>query len=242
MADYKKIDLQIGTEEQFEEKKLSLPVGTLVGITDPIHESELDTDLQTKINEVSDKLTAPTTPTADSVITMLVDGTVGTKPLSEIGGGGGSSVTVDSALSSTSENPVQNKVINSALNGKYEKPTGGIPKTDLSSAVQTSLGKADSALQSHQQITTGSANGTISVGGTDVPVKGLGSIAYKNILTKFDVSLGAVINAGQDSTPIANSANYVTSGGVKNYVDTAISGISVGEFSVLTQEQVDSLF
>ena len=31
---------------------------------------------------------------------------------------GGSSVTVDSALSSTSENPVQNKVINSALNGK----------------------------------------------------------------------------------------------------------------------------
>lgn len=34
------------------------------------------------------------------------------------GGGGGSSVTVDSSLSSTSENPVQNKVINSALNGK----------------------------------------------------------------------------------------------------------------------------
>lgn len=61
---------------------------------------------------------------------------------------GGSSVTVDSALSSTSENPVQNKVINSALDGKYEKPSGGIPKTDLASAVQTSLGKADSALQS----------------------------------------------------------------------------------------------
>ena len=36
----------------------------------------------------------------------------------EIPTGGGSSVTVDSALSSTSENPVQNKVINSALNGK----------------------------------------------------------------------------------------------------------------------------
>lgn len=36
----------------------------------------------------------------------------------EIPTGGGSSVTVDSSLSSTSENPVQNKVINSALNGK----------------------------------------------------------------------------------------------------------------------------
>lgn len=31
---------------------------------------------------------------------------------------------------------------------KYSKPSGGIPKTDLASAVQTSLGKADSALQS----------------------------------------------------------------------------------------------
>lgn len=34
-----------------------------------------------------------------------------------------------------------------AWGNKYDKPSGGIPKTDLSSAVQTSLGKADSALQ-----------------------------------------------------------------------------------------------
>lgn len=33
--------------------------------------------------------------------------------------------------------------------GSYSKPSSGIPKTDLASAVQTSLGKADSALQSH---------------------------------------------------------------------------------------------
>lgn len=32
-------------------------------------------------------------------------------------------------------------------NAKYDKPSGGIPKTDLASAVQTSLGKADSAIQ-----------------------------------------------------------------------------------------------
>ncbi len=35
-----------------------------------------------------------------------------------------------------------------AWNAKYDKPSGGIPKTDLASAVQTSLGKADTALQS----------------------------------------------------------------------------------------------
>ena len=37
-------------------------------------------------------------------------------------------------------------------NGKYTKPSGGIPKTDLASAVQTSLGKADTAIQAHQDI------------------------------------------------------------------------------------------
>lgn len=35
----------------------------------------------------------------------------------------------------------------STWNGKYSKPTNGIPKTDLSSSVQTSLGKADTSLQ-----------------------------------------------------------------------------------------------
>lgn len=35
----------------------------------------------------------------------------------------------------------------SAWNAKYDKPSGGIPKSDLASAVQTSLGKADTALQ-----------------------------------------------------------------------------------------------
>lgn len=36
--------------------------------------------------------------------------------------------------------------------GTYSKPSTGIPKTDLASAVQTSLGKADTALQSHQDV------------------------------------------------------------------------------------------
>ena len=37
-------------------------------------------------------------------------------------------------------------------NNKYDKPNGGIPKTDLASDVRTSLGKADTALQEHQDI------------------------------------------------------------------------------------------
>lgn len=37
-------------------------------------------------------------------------------------------------------------------NGKYNKQSSGIPKTDLASSVQTSLDKADTALQQHQDI------------------------------------------------------------------------------------------
>ena len=46
MAEYKQVDLQIGTEAQFESKKATLPIGTIVGITDPIHKSELNYLLQ----------------------------------------------------------------------------------------------------------------------------------------------------------------------------------------------------
>lgn len=43
--------------------------------------------------------------------------------------------------------------LNKKTEGKYTLPSTGIPKTDLASAVQESLGKADTALQSHQPLT-----------------------------------------------------------------------------------------
>ena len=39
-----------------------------------------------------------------------------------------------------------------AIAGKYTKPSTGIPASDLAADVQTSLGKADTALQSHQSL------------------------------------------------------------------------------------------
>ena len=68
--------------------------------------------------------------------------------------------------------------------GTYSKPTGGIPKADLAPAVQTSLGKADSALQSHQSLAayrTASAQDTIDKGKVDkVTGKGLSTNDYTN--------------------------------------------------------------
>lgn len=42
--------------------------------------------------------------------------------------------------------------IDTKIDKKYTKPSAGIPKSDLEKSVQTSLGKADTALQSHQNI------------------------------------------------------------------------------------------
>lgn len=54
---------------------------------------------------------------------------------------------------------------------------GNVTKAKLSTEVQATLDKADSALQK-ADITTGTENGTISVKGEDVAVKGLGSAAF----------------------------------------------------------------
>ncbi len=137
----------------------------------------------------------------------------------------------------------------STAEGKYSKPAGGIPKTDLADAVQTSLGKADTALQSHQAVTlaSGTNNGTlkITVNGTatdNVAVKGLKSAAYTESSdyataaqgTKADNAMpkagGAFTGAVTVQAPTAEM-NPAT----KQYVDTAISTVKQFEYQVVTE-------
>lgn len=61
-----------------------------------------------------------------------------------------------------------------------------------------------------------------------------GTFALTSDITKSAVGLGNVVNAGQDSTPTASSTNYVTSGGVKTYVDNAVSTMSKLRYQVVT--------
>ena len=85
MAEYKQVDLQIGTEAQFESKKETLSVGTIVGITDPIHKSELDSSLQTSIDSIANKLDKPSgNPTEDSVVKVSSTGTVSWEKVSKL--------------------------------------------------------------------------------------------------------------------------------------------------------------
>lgn len=55
----------------------------------------------------------------NSILALLIAALKG----SSGGGGGGGEITVDSALSGSSTNPVQNKVIHTALGGKADKVT-----------------------------------------------------------------------------------------------------------------------
>lgn len=101
---------------------------------------------------------------------------------------------------------------------------------DFATAAQGA--KADSAVQ---EVATGSKDGNISVDGTDVAVKGLKALAFKESLAKGDVGLGNVENKTMDAAPTASSENYVTSGGVKTYVDNAIAAVKQFQYEVVSE-------
>lgn len=63
---------------------------------------------------------------------------------------GGNLVQYDSTAQTLKDSgkKISDLATTSQVNAKYTKPSGGIPKTDLASDVQTSLGKADTAVQS----------------------------------------------------------------------------------------------
>lgn len=108
--------------------------------------------------------------------------------------------------------------------------TGSVTKEQLVPTVQTTLNKADSALQSGD-ITTGSANGTIAVKGSNVTVNGLKSAAYKDS-TEFDVAGAAdaakVAVIGTDG----DQATTDTIKGAKKYADSVVGNLNVTDSAV----------
>lgn len=70
--------------------------------------------------------------------------------------------------------------------GTYSKPSTGIPKSDLASAVQTSLGKADTALQSYTEQYKGTVTGVKVNGTTKNPSSGVVDIG--NVVTSIKIN------------------------------------------------------
>lgn len=120
--------------------------------------------------------------------------------------------------------------------GTYSKPSGGIPKTDLASAVQTSLGKADTALQSYTEQYKGTITG-VSANGTSVATSGVANIPAASTsaygVTKLNSSTSST-STTEAATPSAVKAAYdlansykgtVTSVKVDNVSKSQSSGV-----------------
>jgi len=155
-------------------------------------------------------------------------------------------ITVDSSLSTTSNNPIKNSTVatkfnsvDSAISGKQDKLTFDSTPTANSTKPVTS-GGVKSALDAKQDKLTFDST---PQGDSYNPVYSDGiytALAYKQDELTFDnapkidstnpVTSGGVksaLDAKQnkltfDSTPTANSSNPVTSGGVKSAIDTAV--------------------
>lgn len=121
--------------------------------------------------------------------------------------------------------------------GTYSKPSGGIPKTDLASAVQTSLGKADTALQSYTEsdpvFTASAAHGISSSDITNWNSKtsNVGTITGVTMNgsskgTSGVVNLGTVITSETQLSKgnTSGSGNAVTDISVNNHTITLTKG------------------
>lgn len=94
--------------------------------------------------------------------------------------------------------------------GTYSKPSTGIPKSDLASAVQTSLGKADTALQSYTEQYKGTITG-VSANGTSVATNGVANIPAASTsaygVTKLNSSTSST-STTEAATPSAVKSAY----------------------------------
>lgn len=125
-----------------------------------IDETRLTLELQTKINNAGETYTAGT----NIDITNNVISTTGVATTSRL-----ETHTNDSDIHVRASDKV-------AWNQKYHKDSNGIPKSDLASSVQASLGLADTALQSHQSMKT--INGITLTGTGNVDLSITKAISY----------------------------------------------------------------
>lgn len=109
--------------------------------------------------------------------------------------------------------------------GTYSKPSGGIPKSDLASEVQTSLGKADTALQSYTEQYKGTITG-VSANGTSVATSGVANIPAASTSVYGVTKLSS--STSSTSTTLAATASAVKSAyDLANSYKGTVTGVKV---------------
>lgn len=137
--------------------------------------------------------TATVTKSGDTATITITDKNGTTT--AQVKDGSDATVTVDSALSSTSTNPVQNKVINSALNSKANSSDIPTKTSDLQN---------DSGYITDAGVT--SFNGST------------GAVTYTAPVTSVNGSTGAVtVNVPTRTSDLQNDSGYITDAGVTSF-------------------------
>lgn len=135
-------------------------------------------------------------------------------------------------------------------NGKYDKPSGGIPKTDLESGVQTSLGKADTALQSFTETdptvpswakaSSKPSYNFSEIGNTPTTLSGYG-------ITDANITSGTITLGSDTITPITSETQLskgTTTGAGNAVTDLSVSGhqITLTKGKTFLESESDPIF
>lgn len=108
-----------------------------------------------------------------------------------------------------------------------------VTKSKLESSVQTSLNKADTAIQN---IAEGSINGTIAVDGKDVNVHGLGTAAY-SATTAFDsAGTASRLVSALKSGAVAKNTSNITN------LTSRVSSLESNKYTAITEAEISDLF
>lgn len=141
-----------------------------------------------------------------------------------------------------------------ALAGKYVKPTSGIPASDLSSAVQTSLDKADTALQAHQSLAayrTSAAQDVIDNGKQDSLVSGtnIKTVNNQSLLGSGNIEIqgGGSYTAGtgidiSNNTVALNAAAQTSLTKADSAYQKPASGIPETDLAAAVQNKLNNVF
>lgn len=155
--------------------------------------------------------------TNKKIILTLQSGSTIDVPVGDLVSGLQSEITSSNKLSSdlVDDTNKTNKFVTAAdktaWNAKYDKPGTGIPKTDLADAVQTSLGKADTALQSFTETDpVFSASAAAGITSTDI----------SNWNNKVDKVSGKGLSTNDYTTDEKTKLNGIESGAEVNIIET----------------------
>jgi len=171
-------------------------------------------------------------------------------------------VTVDSSLSSTSTNPVQNKVINTALGNKVDKVSGkGLSTNDYTNAEKSKLGEIDTGAEVNVietvkvngtalEVTDKAVNVSVPVASSSSPaMDGTAAVGTSNNYARADhvhpkdtskANLASPTFTGTPKAPTAAAGTNTTQIATTEFVTTAVNNAIAG-VTQISYQVVESL-